>query len=341
MKPSRCSIIIIYNTAGAPASRRNESASERATATAAAQAAKALAATGFRVTLMPVRNRIQEVIDKLRHRRPDMIVNLCEGFRGYAAFEAQVAGLLELMGIPFTGNPSQALCMCQDKFRAKAVLNAWGLPTPRGWLVKTAGDMPRGTTRSLIVKPNAEDAGIGIGPHSVVRNQTALHRQIMRLVKRYKKPALIEEYIDGREFSVAVVEDTAFKTLPVSEIIFRDLPRTRPRIVGYEAKWNESSAWYRQTLPVCPAHVSSRLAEKLRQLGIEACAALQVRGYARVDFRVDRRGRPFILEVNPNPDPSPEAGLARALAAAGISYEAFWEQQVRLTMKKRKRKGRL
>lgn len=335
MKHNRCSIIIIYNTVSTLTDRRNELASEHATVTAAAQVAAALAATKIRVTLMPVRNHIREVIDKLRRRRPDVIINLCEGFRGYAAFEAQIAGLLELMGIPFTGNSSAALGLCQDKFRTKAVLKAAGLITPRSWLIITADDIPKKLPFPLMVKPNMEDASIGIGPHSVVNDQTTLRRQIIRLLKRYRSPVLIEEYIDGREFNVAVIENAGFRALPVSEIIFRDLPRTTPKIVGYEAKWKESSAWYRKTLPMCPAPISSLLAGRLRQMGIAACTSLRIQGYARVDFRVDRRGQPFILEINPNPDPSPEAGLARALAAANIPYHAFWKQQIRLAMKQR------
>jgi len=98
------------------------------------------------------------------------------------------------------------------------------------------------------VKPNAEDASIGIGPDSVVRNRAALRRQAARLMKRYCQPVLIEDYIAGREFYVAIVEDTAgLRTLPISEIVFRGLPRTLPRIVGYDAKWKPACVWYRRT----------------------------------------------------------------------------------------------
>ncbi|MBU4199321.1 MAG: ATP-grasp domain-containing protein [Verrucomicrobia bacterium] len=329
-KSNRLRIVVLYDAAEPKPGRRGEEASERATARAAAQADDALTAAGFRTTLLPVRNCLTDLVDHLRRARPDVVVNLCEGFAGHPAFEAQVAGLLELMNIPFTGNPSAALFLCQDKYRTKAVLKTWGLPVPGGWLAATANAIPGRLHFPLIVKPNTADASIGIGPDSVVRNRAALIRQTARLVKRYGQPALIEDYVDGREFNVAVVEDAAeLRPLPISEIVFRDLPKSLPHIVGYDAKWKTACAWYQKTEPLCPALIPARQSRRLEQLARAACAALRVRGYARVDFRVDRRGRPFILEVNPNPDSSREAGLARALTAAGIAYETFWEQQVR------------
>lgn len=336
LKAKTIKVIVLFNAAQPLPGRRGEQASERATARAAAQAAEALRVSGFPTALLPVRRRLTHMVNRLRRARPDVVVNMCEGFADCPAFEAQVAGVLELMGIAFTGNPSPALFLCQDKFRAKAILRAWGLPTPRGRLA-AAGDALTDLPLPLIVKPNTEDASIGIGPDSVVRDRAALRRQTARLAKRYGGPALVEEYIDGREFYVSVVEAPAgFRVLPISEIVFRNLPAGLPRIVGYDAKWKTACAWYRQTTPVCPADAPARLAARLGRLALAACMALKVRGYARVDFRVDRRNRPFILEVNPNPDASREAGWAQSLAAAGIAYETFWARQVRWAMHKPK-----
>ncbi len=342
LKANTIQTIVLFNTAEPMPGRRSEQASEQATAHAAMQAAGALKAAGFKAALLPVSNRLGHLVDRLRRARPDVVVNVCEGFAGRPAFEAQVAGVLELMGLAFTGNPSPALFLCQDKFRAKAVLKAWGLPTPRGWLATPEIALPACLQFPLIVKPNAEDASIGIGSDALVHDRAALLRQTARLAKRYDQPALVEEYIDGREFYVSVVEDPAgFRVLPISEIIFRDLPQNLPRIVGYDAKWKTSCAWYRRTEPVCPAGISARMAGRLGKLALAACGALKVRGYARVDFRVDRRGMPFILEVNPNPDASREAGWAQSLAAAGIAYETFWDRQVRWALQQSRRKGKL
>ncbi len=341
-KAGRCPVVVLYHAAPLPPRRRGEQASELAAAQAAAEAAAALAAAGWPTALLPVRSCLADLVARLRRARPGVIVNLCEGFAGRPAWEAQVAGVLELMGIPFTGNPSAALFLGQDKFRSKAVLTAWGLPTPAGRLAPAA-DAPGGRLRfPLIVKPNAEDGGIGIGRDSVVRDGKLLRRQTARLAQRYRQPALIENYIAGREFNVALVEGArGLRALPVSEIVFRNLPPGRPQIVGYDAKWKPGCAWYRATVPVCPARIPVRLARRLRKLALAAGAALGIRGYARVDFRVDRRGRPFILEVNPNPDPSRAAGLARALAAAGIAYETFWYRQVRQTLNQARRQGEI
>jgi D-alanine-D-alanine ligase len=321
-------VLVLYNAA--QPRRRGEAAAERATAAAAAQAAAALKMAGFKTALLPVRDCLTAMLCALRRARPAAVVNLCEGFAGRPDFEAQVAGALELLGIPFTGNPSAALFLCQDKFRAKAVLQRWGLPAPDGWLAAPGCVRPGRLRFPLIVKPNAEDGSIGIGPDAVVRNRAALRRQTARVARLYGPPALVESYIAGREFNAAVVEEAGkLRVLPIAEIEFRNLPASLPRIVGYDAKWKAACAWYRGTAPVCPARIPARLAERLAGLARAACAALRIRGYARVDFRVDRRNRPFILEVNPNPDTARAAGFARALAAAGCGYESFWEQQVR------------
>jgi D-alanine-D-alanine ligase len=341
-KSSRLQLVVLYDAADFMAGRQGEQAVERASKKAAIQVAGVLSREGFRPMLMPVKRCLPTLVERLRRTRPDVVVNLCEGFAGRPSFEAQVAGVLELMGIPFTGNPSAALFLCQDKFRAKAVLKAWGLPVARGWLAATADELPRQARFPLIVKPNAEDASIGIGPDSVVRSRAALRRQTARLVKRYGRPALIEEYIDGREFYVPVVEDAAgLYPLPISEIMFRDLPKSLPRIVGYDAKWKPACAWYRRTEPVCPARITTALAGRLNKMALAACKALGVRCYARVDFRVDRLGRPFILEVNPNPDASLDAGWAQSLAAAGIAFQSFWTQQARWAQSQSGLKGRI
>ncbi len=334
-------VLVLFNAAR-PRPGRGDAAAERGTIRAAEQAAAALKTAGLRPRLLPVYNCLADLVRRLGRPRPDVVVNLCEGFAGHPSFEAQVAGVLELMGLPFTGNPSPALLLCQDKFRAKAILNAWGLPTPRGWLAAPGLPLPARLRFPLIVKPCAEDASIGIGPESVVRSPAALRRQAAQLARRYRRPALVEAFIDGPEFYVSVWETpSGFRVLPVAEIGFEDLPPGVPRIVGYEAKWKPSSPWYRQTEPVCPAPLPPRQTRRLGRLALAACAALRIRGYARVDLRLDRRGRPFILEVNPNPDTSLEAGWAQSLEAAGIAYEAFWENQVRWALQRSARQRRV
>jgi D-alanine-D-alanine ligase len=326
---------ILYNAFVPGFGRPKEALSERALETAARQAGAALAADGYRLQWIPVRERIEEIVAPIRRRRPAVIVNLCEGFRGHSAYEAQVAGLLELLDIPFTGNSSHALFQCHDKFKTKAILKACGLPVPPGWLVEDERQLPASARFPLIVKPNGEDASIGIYPHSVVRTRMALRKQVARVLAAYGQPALVESFVDGREINAAIVDRPEPCVLPLSEILFDQYPAGLPRIVGYDAKWQAAHPTYRGTVPVCPAQVSPALSRRLKDMALQACRILKLRGYARIDFRLDARARPYLLEVNPNPDTSREAGLARSLAAAGIAYEDFWKSQVRLALKQK------
>lgn len=323
---------ILYNAFEPTVDRYEETISERAVETAAVQAAQALAACGYRTRLIPLRRSMTGLIERLRHLRPDALVNLCEGFRGQPRLEAQVAGLLELLDLPFTGNPSRTLALCQDKFRTKAVLTSAGLSTPRAWLMDKEEAFPSSVCFPLIVKPNEEDASLGIYSQSVVRDGQSLRRRVEYVLEHYAQPALVEEFIDGREFNVAIVDLGEPTTLPVSEIEFRDLPDNMPRIVRYEAKWLENHEGYQHTVPVCPALLSEEASSKLQSTALAVYRALKLEGYARVDFRMDSQGQQYILEVNPNPDTSREAGLARSLRAAGIPYEEFWDRQVLLAM---------
>lgn len=335
MKSNHGLVVILYNAVDSKTARSDEAESFTTRAVAGA-VARAMLSAGYRVTRLPIRGSLPRLVERLRRMRPAVVINLAEGFRGSAAQEAQLAGLLELMDIPLTGSPAQALSLCQDKFRSKAVLKAWGLPTPRGWLVQSAQALPSNLPFPLLVKPNAEDASIGINMKSLVRDRAALRRQVQWVIKRYGAPVLIEEYINGREFCVGVVENTKFEPLPILEIIFSDYPKDAPWIFGYNAKWKKNSFWYREIIEECPAALPARLAARLQRLAQQACAALQIQGYARVDLRLDQRLRPFIIELNPNPDTSPEDFLDQALTAAGIGYKAFWEQQVDLAIRRKK-----
>ena len=327
---------ILYNAFVPGWGRPKEALSERAIENAARQAGAALLSVGHRIQWIPVRDRIEEIVAPIRRRRPAVIVNLCEGFRGHSAYEAQVAGLLEMLDIPFTGNSSRALFQCHDKFRTNAILKACGLSTPQSWLVEDARQLPVVARFPLIVKPNSEDASIGIYPQSVVRTRMALRKQVARVLAAYDQSALVESFVDGREINAAIVEESAPRVLPLSEILFQHYPAGLPRIVGYDAKWQAAHPTYRGTVPVCPAPVSPALAQRLTRAALQAYRVLKLRGYARVDFRLDARSCPYILDVNPNPDTSREAGLARSLAAKGITYEDFWRSQVRLALKKNK-----
>ncbi len=329
----RPKIAVIFNSFIPMPGRNAESASERAVEQAAREAAEALGIE-FDATLVPVDNNLNKLARNVTSRRFEAFINLCEGFGGNPAFEAHVAALMEIAGIPFTGNTARTIMICQDKFRSKTLLQAAGIQTPAGWPAKNETDVPRSVKFPLIVKPIAEDASIGIRADSVVTNRAQMAVRIKSVVRHYHQPALIERFIDGREFNVGIIDGPKGpRVLPISEIPFKGFPQDQPHIVGYEAKWMPNHALYRLTTPVCPACVSPQLERLLKTMAMRAWHELGLRGYGRVDFRVDRQGRAYVLEVNPNPDTSKDAGLARALSKAGIAYSDFWQQQVELSLK--------
>ncbi|OGG51735.1 MAG: hypothetical protein A3F84_07575 [Candidatus Handelsmanbacteria bacterium RIFCSPLOWO2_12_FULL_64_10] len=283
-------------------------------APAAAAVAGALRRAGAETALVPVFAEIERTIGLLRALEPAVVFNLCESFRGLTRLEPNVAALLEMLGLAFTGSGPDALRLCLHKQRTKDVLSAHGVRVPRGGVV---GSLPK-MEFPMIVKPEQEDASTGLTFDSIVRDDAALVDRVAALHCEVGSPVLVEEYVEGREFNVAFVGD---EILPVSEIDFAGLPAGAPAIVTHAGKWMEPSADYIGTVPVCPANVPARLHERLRALGRQCFDLTGVRGYGRVDVRLDARDRLYVLEVNPNPDLSAAAGLARAAAAAGWSHD--------------------
>jgi len=327
-------IAIVFNAYEPRSTAAGERLSEESVADMAQQAHDAVCSLGIGAMLIPLQKSLLNFLGRVREINPDALINLCEGYYGRPQWESNVAGIFELLGLSFTGNAAKTLAFCQDKFKAKAVLRAAGLPTAPAQLMLT-GDEPLELRFPIIVKPNSEDASLGIYPDSVVRDEEALRRQVRRCLDSYKQPVLVEAFIDGREFNVSVMENGAPKALPVSEIDFSAMPKEMPKILGYEAKWFEDNPLYQKTPPVCPAAIDGDLRDKLQGLAVAAFRTMGCRDYARVDFRMDAKGRPFVLEVNPNPDISTNAGYARALKAAGIEYAAFWGVMVKNAVERR------
>ncbi len=286
----------------------------------------ALASRGYGVERVGVdRETLFPVVADLASRRDDTVVfNLCEGIDGEARFEPIVAGLLELRGIRFTGNASASLTCALDKRVAKALLFAAGIPTPGARVYRAVpkasavGDL----AFPLVVKPLREDASLGIGADSFVRTPEALVARVAYVLEVFRQPALAEVYMEGREFNVSVVgAGRQARVLPVAEIAFEGYAEGEPRLVTHDAKWREGSADDRRTVPRCPAEIGENLRTRLETIGLSSHRALECRDYARYDVRLDAKGNPHVIDVNPNPDLSRRAGLARSVGASGDTYE--------------------
>jgi D-alanine-D-alanine ligase len=329
---------IVFNAYEPVTGRSEERLSEESVAEVAKDVSEAIKTLSYPVTIIPLQKSFLHFLRRVRDLNLDVLVNLCEGFFGRPQWESNVAATLELMHLTFTGNKSRTLAVCQDKHMAKAILFSYNLPTAPSQLLSSK-DQALEVRFPVIVKPNAEDASLGIGPNSVVLDPESLAIQVKRVLDLYKQPALVEEYIEGREFNVAVMENKTVEALPVSEIDFSQVPESMPHICSYEAKWLKDHVMYQTTPPVCPAPIDDALKRKLQQLAVDAFTAMGCRDYARVDFRMDGAGNIFILEVNPNPDISLDAGFARALNAAGVDYSRFWKYMLDNALRRKKPHG--
>jgi len=313
---------------------RRDKVSEDSVAKVAEVVCETLVQSGLEATLVPLQRSMFTFLRRLKELNIEVVVNLCEGFFGKPQWEANVAAVMEIMQIPFTGNGSRTLALCQDKHQAKAVLSSFNLPVAPSQLLTSAEEMVD-LRFPVIVKPNSEDASLGVHPESVVYDHEALAVQVKRIIETYSQPAIVEEFIDGREFNVAVLDIGEPKALPVSEIDFSRMPEGFPRICSYEAKWYPDHILYQVTPPICPAPVDEELRTRLQTLAVTAFKVMGCRDYARVDFRMNQEGEIFILEVNPNPDISLDAGYARALKAAGINYAEFWHLMIQNALKRK------
>ncbi len=318
---------------------RPEKVSEDSVARVAEVVCETLVKAGVDASIIPLQRSMFTFLRRLKELNVEVVVNLCEGFFGNPQWEANVAAVMEMLHIPFTGNSSRTLALCQDKHQAKAILSSFNLPVAASQLITSAEEMVD-LKFPVIVKPNSEDASIGVHPESVVYDHDSLAARVEKIVRTYNQPAIVEEYIDGREFNVAVLEDGEPGALPVSEIDFSKMPEGYPHICSYEAKWYPDHILYKSTPPICPARISKELSRSLQELAVSAFKAMGCRDYARVDFRMNKAGEVFILEVNPNPDISLDAGYARALNAAGIDYADFWKLLIENARKRKEGNGK-
>lgn len=317
-------VSILYNAPSLPPDHPDY-AQEAGVLEAVESVETALTEAGHRFERLAAGGQPLAIADDLRRARADVIVNLCEGLAGVGGGESQVTGLLELTGIPFTGSGSECLSLVLHKARTKWLLHGAGLPTAPFRYVSCddplAADTfePLLTAGPVIVKPAHEDASLGISPESVVRDARGLLAQVENVRSRYGE-VIVEQFLAGREFNVGIVALPGPTLLPLAEIEYQP---GASGLVSYDAKWTPGTVDYGGTPVRCPAEVAEPLAAEISRVSLAAFRLTAARDYARVDLRLDAKGRVFILEVNANPDISPSAGLARAILASGMSYNEF------------------
>lgn len=266
----------------------------------------------------------QDTIKDLKKIKTDIFFNDCDGIGDDINHEEAIPDLLDKLNFKYTGSSGKALVLTNNKIKTKKVLQ------------KNKISVPENKKFPLIVKPANEHCSLGISLSSVVKNKTELKKQVKKIKKKFGPEVLVEEYIAGRELNVLILGN---KVLPISEIVFGNFFKDKPKIVDFKAKWVEDSINYRQTVGVCPAKLNKTLEVKIKKTALKAFQICGGRDYGRVDMRLADDGKFYVLEVNLNPDISPGGGAFRSAKTAGYDYPGFLKKIVDVAMERYENKS--
>ncbi len=285
--------------------------------------AKSLIKAGYEAYTLNIMDNLQLFIKDYEKNKPDVVFNLVELFKDQPRLEMSYTGILELLGITYTGAPPMALGTCQNKTLTKRILSSLSIRTPRYKIIKNMERSFRlGLRYPLIVKPALEDASVGIDNDAIVNNVDTLKKRVEYVFNSFNQAALVEEFILGRELNVAVFGDKDPKVLPISEIDFSNMPENLHPIVSFQAKWDPQHEAYHKTIPICPAKLPDKIRIEAENMALQCFRSMGCRDYARIDMRLSKEdNKLYVLEVNPNPDLTEGAGFMRSAKHAGYSYK--------------------
>lgn len=305
------------------------------------QVARTLRKLGHRVSVLGVHGDVKRLITGLSRRKPDLVFNLMEMFGDNVFGDIPVTGLLELLGLDYTGSGPGELYLSQDKGLTKKLLAFEDILYPRFAVFSrdTAFETGGNLRMPLFVKPLRSDASLGIGGKSLVQDWSGLMERVNAIRREVDDAALAEEFIDGREFYVGVIGNSQPKALPPVEIDFTGFPEGVPKVMDSKAKWDERSKEYKGTRSVL-AQLPDELRARLQKVAVDAYRALRVRDYGRVDLRLTDTGDIYVLEVNASCYLEKNSEFAMAANAAGLDYPRLIERIVDLAVARRKKGNR-
>jgi D-alanine-D-alanine ligase len=295
----------------------------------------ALGKLGHETATVPCTLKLRAILEQLERIKPEAVFNLVECLEGYGRLIYVVPSMLDAIGIPYTGSPTEALFLTSHKVLAKERFRAAGFPTadwigpwPDGSMSPIVSRQRRRRRRGdYIIKSVWEHASFGMDDDLVVRDvdEAALRHIMKEQAPRLRGECFAEAFIDGREFNISIIGGPdGPQVFPLAEIVFLNYPAGKPKIVNYKAKWEEQSFEYRGTPRSFDFGAEdNELLEKLRQLTRSCWELFGLRGYARVDYRVDAKDRPYLLEINANPCISPDSGFVAAARRGGMKYEGM------------------
>ncbi len=264
----------------------------------------------------------EQTFGKLSRANVDIAFNVCERFNGNSFHEPHVAAMLELLDIPYTGSGPLSLALCMNKARVKEIMMHHGIPTPKWQIFYSRNKkLDPDLHFPLIVKPSRMDNSIGISSDAIVRNEKELQSRVGFINRVYNQPALVEEYIRGRDLDVGVLGNGSnLISLPIMEVSFKNLTPDPMRIFSYEAKWDEKSELYKNADYRQPDDIPKYVESKIKRVAAELYRLLDVRDYGRVDIRLSENNIPYVLEMNPNPGISCDCSTPMAAQSIGLEY---------------------
>ncbi|HNR95015.1 MAG TPA: hypothetical protein PKM67_11435 [Kiritimatiellia bacterium] len=310
-----------------------ETADIKATVASSRELADGLSQAGFKTVMVPVDKPDLEKV--LRPYSPEacIVFNWCESLPGIEHSEGAVVRELERLGFIYTGSTAQALDLSINKPLVKQCLGEWDVPTPRWRVFPNLRNAHQWNLFPAIVKPAHEHCSLGLSPQSVVTTNEELKQQISKLITEMKQPALVEDFVDGREFHVALWGNDELEVLPAAEMDFAGISDMHQRLCDYDAKFTPDSELYNKIGTLLPAPLTAEEKENLESTCRAAYRATGCRDYARIDLRL-RDGIFNVLDVNPNPDISSDASMACAADTLGISYGELGRRIVEMALER-------
>ncbi len=298
------------------------------------QITSVLTKRGYTVKTLAAEAPVKKLVRKLEEDTSDIVFNVCESLGGAPDEERRIAAVLELLEKRFTGSGSLALTLAGDKALAKKLFDFHGIRSPDFTIIAPGGRVegnPNLNEFPLMVKPSSMDASIGIDARSVVHSVDEVMERVFAVHNEFHVPALVEQYIDGREIYVSLIGNPP-EVLPPIEWDLSKLPPELPRIAGTEAKWDHD---FKEAKEFVPQDVvdNDDVMKRIREAAIGAWNALLIRDYARIDMRLTGDGIPFVIEVNPNPWLDNRAEFAMAARRAKLTHADVIERIVQLAMK--------
>lgn len=279
---------------------------------------KSLESYGHEVFLI---NADENLFSSLKKNKIEFVFNVCERFKGNSLFEPHVAGMLELSGVPFTGSDSVTLAMCNNKIKSKEILTAYNVSTPKHQVFYSSGEkLNSGLKFPLIVKPRQQENSIGITEDAIVYDEKKLRKRIKYVNEEFKEEALVEEFIKGIDVEVGIIgnENDLF-SLPTAKVGYEKLSKVdENKIFCYESKWDLKSKNYGDYIKT---NLPKEVEEKLRKIVMKIYKIFNIKDYGRVDFRLGKDNKPYVIEVTANPGLSKVCSGPESAEWVGISYK--------------------